>query len=217
MKQLRINCYTWEELSPEQKEKVYEMNRDLELDWLSNEDIIWELSNAGQSIADRGFLNPEVYYSHSYSQGDGACFDCNMFNWDLLLEDLNIPHKSLFIKILEKGEILEPSIKKPDAPFASCYFHENCRRFNIRYTYYKAPTEFPKKYTMIIEQIEKHVECKRYEACLKAFNEIKNTIDYAQSDEHIEEILSEQDYYYREDTLQVVDESKLVEVKEEKQ
>lgn len=216
MKQLRINCYTWEELSPEQKKKVCEMNRDLELDSLSNEDIIWDLSNAGQSIADQGFLNPEVYYQYVNRQDDGVCFDCNLFNWDLLLEDLDIPHKSLFIKILKKENALEPRIKRPATFFTYHYYHENCRHFSLHYAHYKAPTKFPKKYTMIIEQIEKHVESKRREACLKAFDEIRSTINYAQSDEHLEEVFSFQDYYYREDTLQVVDEDQLVEVKEEK-
>lgn len=216
MKQLRINCYTWEELSPEQKEKIYEMNRDLELDWLTNEDIIWELSNAGQSIIDQGFLNPEVYYEYGCSQGDGACFDCDMFNWNLLLEDLDIPHKSLFIKILEKGEELEARIEKPNTHFANNYFHERSRQFVLEPIRFKRFTKFPRKYIRIINQIEDHVECKRHEACLKAFNEIKGAIDYAQSDEHLEEIFSSNDWYYREDTLQVVDESKLVEVKEEK-
>lgn len=216
MKQLVINCYTWEELSQEQKKKVCDNNRDIELDWLTTEDIVWDLSNAGQSIADRGFLNPEVYFNYSNSQGDGACFDCSLFNWDLLLEDLDIPHKSLFIKILKKENALEPRIKRPAAFFTHHYYHESCRRFSLHYAYYKEPTKFPKKYTMIIEQIEKHVESKRREACLKAFDEIRDTINYAQSDEHLEEIFSSQDYYYREDTLQIVDESRLIEIKEEK-
>ena len=216
MKQLVINCYTWKELSQEQRKKIYDNNRDIELDFLTEEDIIWDLSDTGQSIADQGFLNPEVYYQYLNRQSDGACFDCNLFNWDLLLEDLNIPHKSLFIKILKKENALEPRIERPAAFSTHHYYHESCRRFKLHYAYYKEPTKFPKRYTMIIEQIEKHVEFKRREACRKAFVEISNTIEYIRSDEHIEEIFSSQDYYFREDTLQVVNESKLIEIKEEK-
>ena len=44
---LITKCLTWNELSPEQRAKIIDKNRDIRLSWLSNEEIIWEFSEAG--------------------------------------------------------------------------------------------------------------------------------------------------------------------------
>lgn len=212
MKQLLINCYTWEELTEDQKKKVCEMNRTMDLDILTNEDIVWELSEAGPMIADAGFLNPEVYYSHSYSQGDGACFDCSEFNWELLLEDLEIPHKSLFIKLLNDSDVLEYGIATPNYSYAYHYYHERCRQFFLANAASKHKTM---KVDSILYKIMLFVEQKRHDLCLEAFKRIVDTIEHATSDEHLMETLSTFDCYYREDTLQSIEGHLLQEVKEE--
>lgn len=211
MKQLIINCKQFHELSEEQQKEVINRHRDIDMNWLTAEDLVWDLSNAGQTIADAGFIDPKVHYQLDGSQGEGACFDCSTFNYDLLLEDLDIPRKSLFIKILDNGTDASGEITRPEASFAYHYCHENCRRFyiNIRCSHNCLRVE------SILEKIRYHIEQKRYYLCLTAKNMIQEAIDYAESDEHVKETLEANEYYFREDNLQIVDEDRLTEIKEE--
>lgn len=204
---LITKCLTWDELSPEQRAKIIDKNRDIRLDWLSNEEIIWDFSEAGNKIADAGFLNPDVYYVYDHCQGQGACFDCEIFNWELLLEDLNIPHKSFFIKYLEEGTNISYGIARPNASFAYHYSHEKCRRFYIDTQY-----GWPSRVCKIYAEIEAHIEKKRLAMSQEAFSLICDAIDWLQSDECITEELECRDYYYNEKTLCVVDETKLVDM-----
>lgn len=211
MKQLIINCKQFHELNEEQQKKVLDKYRGIDSNWLTAEDLVWNLSNAGQTIADAGFIDPEVQYQLTGSQGDGACFDCSTFNYDLLLEDLDIPHKSLFIKILDAGVCAYGEITRPEASFAYHYCHENCRRFyiNILCSHNCSRVE------SILEKIRYHIEQKRYYLCLTAKSMIQGAIDFAESDEHVKETIEANGYYFREDTLQIVSESELTEIKEE--
>ena len=206
-KYLITKCLTWNELSPEQRAKVIDKNRDIRLDWLSDEDIVWEFSEAGNKIADAGFLNPEVYYNYSYSPGDGACFDCELFNWELLLEDLDIPHKAFFIKYLEKGSNIDYGIRRPNASFAWHYYHERCREFYIESNY-----GWNKRVCQVFDKIERHIEDKRLAISQEAFSLLCKAIDWLQSDECITEELECMDCYYNEETLNVEDDTKLVDI-----
>lgn len=204
---LITKCLTWDELSPEQRAKIIDKNRDIRLDWLSSEEIIWEFSEAGNKIADAGFLNPDIYYDYSHSQGQGACFDCSEFNWDLLLKDLNIPHKQFFINYLKDGSNIEYGIRRPDAGFAWHYYHEHCREFYIETRY-----GWSSRICKVFDKIERHIEAKRLALSHEAFFLICGAIDWLQSDECITEELAYNDYYYNEETLCVVDETKLVDM-----
>lgn len=204
---LLTKCLTWEELTPEQRAKIIDKNRDIRLDYLSNEDIIWEFSEAGEKIADAGFLNPDIYYEYNNCQGQGACFDCEIFNWELLLEDLDIPHKKFFIKYLEEGTNISYGIARPNASFAYHYSHERCRKF-----YIDAQYGWPSRVCEIYEKIEEHIEKKRLNLSQEAFSEICNAIDWLQSDECVAEEFAYTDYYFNEETLCVVDETKLVDM-----
>lgn len=211
MKQLIINCKQFHELNEEQQKKVLDEHRDIDMNWLTAEDLIWDLSNAGQTIADAGFIDPEVAFQLDGSQGEGACFDCSTFNYDLLLEDLDIPHKSLFKKILDNGTDASGEIERPQANFAHVYCHENCRRFYINILCHHNCL----RVESILEKIRYHIEQKRYYLCLTAKNMIQEAIDFAESDEHIKEVIEANGYYFREDNLQIINENKLTEIKEE--
>lgn len=211
MKQLIINCKQFHELSEEQQKEVINRHRDIDMNWLTAEDLVWDLSDAGQTIADAGFIDPEVHYQLDGSQGEGACFDCSTFNYDLLLEDLDILHKSLFIKILNNGVAACGEIDRPQVDFAYHYMHENCRRFYITTN----SVNNCSRAQIILKAIRYHIEQKRYFLCLTAKDMIQEAIDFAESDEHVKEILEANEYYFREDNLQIVDEDRLTEIKEE--
>lgn len=212
MKQLIISCKQFHELNEEQQKKVLDEHRDMDSNWLTAEDLIWDLSDAGQTIADAGFIDPEVVFQLDGSQGEGACFDCSTFNYDLLLEDLDIPHKSLFKKILDNGTSVHGVIKRPLISYAHLYVHEKCRSFYINCD---SMQHYCPRTCAILAKIRYHIEHKRYYLCLTAKNMIQEAIDFAESDEHLKEVIKTNGYYFREDNLQIVSESELTEIKEE--
>lgn len=192
MKQKITNLYLFEELTEEQQKKVLDNNRDICLDMLTSEDIIWDFSEVGQMVADAGFLNPEFQYDVSYVQGRGACFDCSEFNFELLLEDLDIPHKKWIIKIIE--EHCSYSIERPNQSLAYHYFHENCRYFELDcgYDY--------KRINSLLVKIQNHIEDKRHNLCIKACNKLTKTYEWLQSDACIKEHLDLNDTYFNPET-----------------
>ena len=195
MKQKVINLYTFDELNEEQQKKVLDNNRDYLLDILTTKDIIWEFSEVGQLVADTGFLNPEFEYNVNYIQGRGACFDCSDFNWDLLLEDLDIPHKSLFVKILKDSSNVDYGIERPNASFAYYYSHENCRCF-----YLNSIHGWPDRVCGIMSKIEKHIEQKRHDLCIQVRDKLTETYEYLQSDECLKEHKDFNDIYFNPET-----------------
>lgn len=207
---LITKCLTWDELSPEQRAKIIDKNRDIRFDLLSAEEIIWEFSEAGNKIADAGFLNPDVYYDYSCSQGQGACFDCEIFNWELLLEDLDIPHKQLFIKLIENSPAVTYGIRRPNASYAYHYMHEKCRVFFLDWDSMFEDDKKFKRANRILSQIRWHIEDKRLAVSREAFSLIGKAINWLRSDACITEELACNDYYYNEETLCIVDETKLV-------
>lgn len=200
---LITKCLTWDELSPEQRAKIIDRDRDILLDFITSEDLIWDLTDAGKVIADAGFLNPEIEFSYSCSQGDGASFCCEIFNWELLLEDLDIPHKSFFIKYLEEGTNISYGIARYS--HLARYSHEKCRRF-----YIEAQYGWPSRVCEIYAKIEEHIEKKRLDLSREAFSMLVKEIDWLRSDECLAEHISSYDWYFKEDDLKVADETKLV-------
>ena len=195
MKQKIINLYLFEELTEEQQKKVLDNNRDYLLDLLTTEDIIWNFSEVGQMVADAGFLNPEFQYDVNYVQGRGACFDCSEFNWDLLLEDLEIPHKSLFVKILKESSNVDYGIERPNIDFAYHYSHENCRTFYLNFTY-----DWPARIYDVMSKIEKHIEQKRHDLCIQVRDKLTDTYEWLQSDDCLKEHLDLDDVYFNPET-----------------
>lgn len=212
MKQLIINCAQFTELNEEQQNILLERYSDDVLNGLTSEDIVWEFSVAGSKVAEAGFLDPDVHYSLTNSQGDGACFDCSLFNYDLLLEDLDIPHKSLFIKLLEQSGHVHSNIIKPNANYTHYYCHECCRIFTIHLL---ACSHNCPRVSSILSQIQHHIEQKRYNLCLEIKTILQQTIDCLCSKESVSEHLIVNEYYFRVDTLERVSEDRLVEIKEE--
>lgn len=195
MKQKIINLYTFDELNEEEQKKVLDNNRDWLLDLLTAEDIIWEFSEVGQLVADAGFLNPEFEYDVGNVQGRGACFDCSEFNWDLLLEDLEIPHKSLFIKLLQDSPQIYYDIRRPQGSYAYHYSHESCREFFL-----DIESSAPQRVYNILLKIEEHIEQKRYDLCIKVRDKLTDTYEYLQSDDCLKEHLDLANIYFNPET-----------------
>ena len=216
MKQLKsiVNCLQWNELNKAQQEKVLDKYRTSELDILTAEDIIWDYTDAGMIIEDAGFISPEIICSITNSQGDGVCFDCAEFDYTKLLKDLDIPHKSWFIDLLNNSPDIFGVIERPNVSYAWHYCHERCREFTINST---IDLDTVPRIANIIKRIQFHIEHIRESYCLKAEEKIVDFIDYIKSDKFFSERFLEEETYFREDTLEIIDSADLIEVKEEKE
>ena len=100
MREIKIEAYSFEELSKEIQDKIIEKNRhvDVEGEWWS-EDIIEEFI---EEVSEKGFQATKVYFSGFWSQGDGAMFEYSDLEDSLLDEfadSLNIsPMRKKWLK-----------------------------------------------------------------------------------------------------------------------
>lgn len=185
MKTKTIILRQFKECSKELQETILNNYRDINV-----EDVnIYENNDTHmQNLADKGFLNPTVYYDLSCCQGNGACFVCSEFELNLLLEDLEIKHKTWLINIIKNYCEIELKTNH----LANFYTHENTVNFNII-------TYFQKDYKNIekaIETIEKHIEKIRLEACKELYKNLTNDYDFLRSDEQVKETLIANEYHF---------------------
>jgi hypothetical protein len=191
MKTKTINLYKFEELTTEQQEKVLDKYRD----W--NDDLTCNLIDYDyihiEKLKEKGFLNPDISYDLSYSQGDGASFTCTELDYNLLLKDYKGKHKKWFIQILEY--YVEVQIERT----SHHYYHE----LTCKTEYYdRLPLGCPRIQTEL-ETIVDYIENLREQACLELKHDLQADIDYLQSDECIAESFIDNDYYFNGETLEI--------------
>lgn len=192
MKTKTINLYKFEELTDDQKQKAIEKHR------YFNDDLTCNLIDYDEihieKLKEKGFLNPDISYSLSYCQGDGASFTCNQLDYDLLLKDYTGKHKNWMIEILK--QYCEVQIERSN--YCRYYHERSCNTELYEYTQYN--------YSRIIDELEnirQHIENIRLEACVNLAEDLQNEIDYLRSDEAIAEILIANEYYFNGETLEI--------------
>lgn len=83
MKTVKINTYTFNELSPEIQGKVLEKNR-----YINTDSDFWHestLEHWKEKLKVQGFDEPKILFSGFGSQGDGACFTCSNIDFEKVL------------------------------------------------------------------------------------------------------------------------------------
>ena len=195
MKTKTINLYQFHELTDEQQAKVLDKYRD----W--NDDIFESYVNDECNtleITESGFNNPKIHYSLSYSQGDGACFDCNDFDFDLLLKDWQHKHKNWIINIIKKH--CYGYIKRNQ--FGYHYSHSKTRYFEL-VTDGDLDYDCYKNIDKALYLAEEHIEKLRYELAENLTNRLYEQLEWLQSDEQIAESLIDNGYYFNSETLEI--------------
>lgn len=192
MKQKTINLYTFEELTEDQKQKVLDKYRDF------NDDIIPSMAQdefITLPIFEAGFLNPTIHYDLSYSQGSGACFDCDEFDFDLLLKGWQYPHKKLILNIIKTH--YQGYIKLNH--YGYHYSHSNTRYFDLEanFNYFYLHIE------RAINSAINHIENLRYELSENLTNRLYEELEFLRSDEQIADSLIANDYYFNGETLEI--------------
>ena len=195
MKTKTINLYQFHELTDEQQAKVLDKYRDWDDDIF--ESYVNDECNTLE-ITESGFNNPKIHYSLSYSQGDGACFDCNDFDFDLLLKDWQHKHKNWIINIIKN--YCEFGIRKNQ--FGHYYSHSNTRDFYIDY-YSPLDYDLHKRIIQAVAEAEKHIESLRYKLAENLTTRLYDQLEWLQSDEQIKETLISNEYYFNAETLEI--------------
>lgn len=128
MQTVGVKLYKFDELSDEAQEKALEKHRlyDVEgIDWWDSVYYDWK-----EKLNKKGFLNTEIFFSGFCSQGDGACFDCDQFDYDKLEQAcyLNALERAIISFFYETSRI-EIAIVKNN--FAIRYCHYNTRYVSL--------------------------------------------------------------------------------------
>lgn len=189
-----ITLYQFDEITDEKiKEKILDNYRYIEVEDI---DLIENDEKYILDIQDKGFNVTEknVYYDISYSQGSGACFDCDDFDIEKLLADYEDRHKKIMIDIIKN--YCSMSIEKNH--FATHYSHSNTRDFVLCLNYGNY-----EKIEKKLSEIEDYIENLRYETAEKLYSDLQKEYEYLTSDECITECLIANEYYFDIDTCKI--------------
>jgi hypothetical protein len=101
------------------KEQLIEKYRDINFydNWY---DSIYESFRDDMLL--HGIKVDEIYFSGFWSQGDGACFEGSVYDWDLFLQSIGYTSKAL---IQLASDNWATSVKH-----RGYYYHENCTSFD---------------------------------------------------------------------------------------
>jgi len=192
MKQKTINLYQFEEITEEQQAQVIEKYRDINDDTLV---LYADDELCMQEIWESGFIDAKPCYDLIYSQGGGACFNCDEFDFDLLLKDWEHKHKNWIVNIIK--EHYQGYIK--ENRYANFYSHSKTRYFELE-------ANFNYLYLHIERAINSaiaHIENLRYELAESLTNRLYEQLEWFRSDEQIKDTLIANEYYFNGETLKI--------------
>ena len=187
-KQVLKTIYELEEV----KEKAIEKNRFINVDfddWCEPTIDSWT-----EKLKDIGFEGVKIYFRVFYSQGDGACFDCN-----------EIDNQKLFDYLLSVGKISEKEFDNlkdvfdwfkfaiETNSFATYYSHEKTRFISLEILDYNYIDEKQEK---LLNEIEKTIEEIRLEFCDRIYKDLENEYYYLTSDDSVYETLKTNEFYF---------------------
>lgn len=178
----------FEECNEELQEKILDKHRDIESEfWGCRMDEYDEYYTI--HLEEQGFINPKIRYDLSCCQGSGASFTCDSVDIDVVLKDVEIPHKQTLIDILK--EYCEVQVITNGNWM---YMHEHSCGVAFEYPSNKDLPLLDKA----IDKVTDIIEEKRLEACGTLYEELEKDYEYLQSNEHIKEALIANDYYFDE-------------------
>ncbi len=196
IKQIPLAIYSFNDVIKDAslKDKVLDLHRYINVD-----DDFWYkdiLKQWDTRLNQYGFINTKIYFTGFYSQGDGACFECNEVDFKKLLTSLEktsfkIPHKKLILRFLENyctGEVARNH-------YGNLYCHSNSRNFILTFRTYKTPLKASK----LLDAIASGIDKMRKSLSDEIYKELEDTYIYFTSDEAILETLKINEYEFLED------------------
>lgn len=180
----------FEELNEEQKKKVLDNYRSINVDFHDWHDYTLEEFKGILELL--GFVNPKIYYRGFWSQGDGACF-VGKFKMPIDKDDLKNRVKKVkeeYPFVIERTNNLFDFEnlnfdKDYDEKFDEIYHRGHYFHENSIYCHNEELLEFCKYFSQEI------------------YSSLSNEYDYLTSDEAIKETILSNDYEFDIDTLKI--------------
>lgn len=179
----------FEECSKELQEKILNKHRDIETEyWGCHMDEYDEYYI--HTLEEQGFMNPKIRYDLSCCQGSGASFTCNNIDLDVLLKDVEIPHKTAILDIINTYYGL-----KVEENSNWRYMHKNTCSITTDTSLMRDLPLIEKAIDKVIDIIEE----KRLQACDTLYEQLEKDYEYLESDECVRETLIANEYYFDEE------------------
>lgn len=184
MKQITINLYSFNELSPETQKKVIEDNRNINLDhhW---HDFIYD--NWKKKLSSYGFIAPIIHFSGFYSQGDGACFDAAI-DLETVLKQEDIPAE--YKKLILAKDYIDFGIESN----SSYYSHEHTRFIDWCLSDWNVDVRTQSN--IILQSFCDWLESKRIDFCQRIYKDLQEEYEHLTSDEAIKETIVANNYTF---------------------
>lgn len=190
MRYKQIPLVKFEEASEELKQKILDRYRYFEVedrDLILDDDIhIMKLKDIGFNVK-----HNQIEYDLSYSQGSGACFDCDEFDFDLLLKDFELRHKRAIIDIIKDYCAYAINCNG----YANHYCHEKTRYFEIKLCSHG----FHYRIEELLAEVAQHIEGIRLDASRELYHDLLKSYEYFTSDEVIAEAMIANEYEFNPD------------------
>lgn len=202
MKTIELKLYKFDELSEEVQAKVIKKNRDINVhdDW--HEFIIEDWIN--EEIPNRGFEATKIYYSGFWSQGDGAMFEYDGINNDLLKEFVdNILIGTEPLSPMRKQWILNNVSVSAWGKHRGHYHHEKCCSHSITWEADNGclhwSTNFYQWLESFADDFEVFIIDKYEDICQDLYRTLEKEYEYFTEGEQIIEALRCNDYDFTEE------------------
>jgi len=177
MKTIKINLYTFAELSDKAKKKVLESFHDINTDFDQWNDYL--IDQFKEELQEIGFEGAEIQYSGFWSQGDGLSFDA----------EINLKKFNLSARLLAIAEDCNFCISQTG--FANHYSHEKTR-------YIEFDETGRENIDSALQDVCKNIEGLRLQLCRKFYRTLEKEYDSLVSDAAIIDTIEANEYLFNE-------------------
>ena len=192
MRTQEITIYKYSELSDKAKTRAkdYFIENWLEPDEWANLDF------HKQELEEKGFSDPQIFYSGFCSQGDGASFTCKSIDLELFMKTYNMNSKTdkMLLQAYKKGWIDGIKVSRI---IASRYYHE--QTMQIEWNFYLNSEKPPYRIETAMENLELAILEIAQDEARAIYKNLEEDYEYHCSDEYISSVYDDNDIEFTED------------------
>lgn len=201
MRTVTTNVYQFEELPPDAQKNALDKYRE----WLTD-DPYWytcETEYHKDLLTEQGIIQPEIYFSGFWNQGDGAVFDCKEVDLIKLMDSLGLQDKYRFVYDGVSDGTLD--VSSGIHRTYTYYSHENTARFDLDFEQlnmeFDSEDEYTETQNMIIfmlSRLRNELEQWRLDTCRDIYHDLEQEFTLLQSDDVLKEHFIENEYEFTE-------------------
>lgn len=190
------NIYTFAELSDDAKQNVLNSWRESGIDFDNDAEFILDMWK--ERLENIGFKNCTINYSGFSSQGDGACFITNHFDLTAIIEHfLNCSRLETYNKYSRFLASAWSDYIELNMYNIGRYSHENSVKLELQNNCLSSYASA--RVNGLIDDLIEDLNQYRRELSQEIYKSLEHAYEYANSDEHVIEIINCNDYEFTED------------------